>query len=69
MAAPEVIMLANRSLAFDLYEFHLEGVPTQDLAAAYSLPIEWIEKCIETTRLRLEHQFATQLAVNTDSAV
>ena len=71
MAAPEVIMLANRSLAFDLYEFHLEGVPIQDLAAAYSLQVEWIEKCIESTRQRLEYekQFATQLTANTDSAV
>jgi hypothetical protein len=71
MATPEVMLLANRSLAFDLYKFHLEGIPAQDLAAAYSLPVEWIEKCIECTRLRLECQkrFATQLMANAESAV
>jgi hypothetical protein len=71
MAAPEVIMLANRSLALDLYEFHLEGVPAQDIATTYSLPVEWIEKCIENTRLRLEYQkqFDTPLTANTDSTV
>jgi hypothetical protein len=71
MAAREVMMLANRSLALDLYEFHLEDVTTQDLAAAYSLPVEWIEKCIESTRLRLEYQkqFARQLTASAGSAV
>jgi hypothetical protein len=71
MAASEVVMLANRSVAFNLYEFHLEGVPAQDLAAAYSLPVERIEKCIERARLRLEcqKQFSAQLTANTDSAV
>jgi hypothetical protein len=71
MAAPEVMMLANRSLAFDLYEFHLEGIPAEDLAGAYSLPVEWIEKCIESMRLRLEYQkqFTAKLTANADSAV
>ena len=64
-------MLANRNLALDLFEFHLEGVPAQDLTATYSLPVEWIENCIESTSLHLEYQkqFATQLTANADSAV
>ena len=56
MAAPQVMMLANRGLALSLYEFYLEGVPVQELASAYALPVEWIEERIETTRLRLEYQ-------------
>ena len=71
MAAPPVMMLANRGLAFSLYEFYLEGVPVQELASAYSLPVEWVDECIETRRLRLEHQnrFTAQLLGSPDSAV
>ena len=71
MAAPPVIMLANRGLAFDLYEFYLEGVPVQELASAYALPVEWVEERIEITRLRLEDQnrFTARLVASTNSAV
>ena len=43
MAALPVIMLANRGLAFSLYEFYLEGVSVQELASVYALPVEWVE--------------------------
>jgi len=56
MAGLPVMVLANRGLALSLYEFYVEGVPVQELASAYALPVEWVEERIETTRLRLEHQ-------------
>ena len=71
MVAPPVMMLANRGLAFSLYEFYLEGVPVQELASAYALPVEWIEERIEITRLRLEYQnrSTARLVASADSAV
>ena len=41
------MILANKSLAFSLYDFHLEGVSAKELAADYSLPITWVEERIE----------------------
>jgi hypothetical protein len=71
MATPAVMMLANRGLAFTLYEFHLEGIPVQDLATGYSLPVEWVEKRIEAVRLRLKYQnqFTARPMGSVDSAV
>jgi hypothetical protein len=51
-----VTVLANRSLAFSLYDFYLEGVSVEELAAAYSLPAHWVEERIEAIRLCLQFQ-------------
>ena len=56
MAHLPVMMLANRGLAISPYEFYLEGIPLQELASAYALPVAWVEACIETTCLRLEYR-------------
>lgn len=60
MNAP-VMLLANKSLAFSLYDFHLEGVPAKELATAYSLPINWVEERIEAVRLCLKYQVKLSL--------
>jgi hypothetical protein len=52
---PGVTLLANRSLAFSLYEFNLEGVSAKELASAYSLPANWVDG-IEAVRLCLRYQ-------------
>jgi hypothetical protein len=53
---PPMIVHANKSLAFSLYDFHLNGVPLEKLAAAYSLPIQSVEERIEAVRLCLTFQ-------------
>ncbi len=53
---PAVMLLANKHLAFSLFEFNLSGVSAKELAAAYSLPIIWVEERIEAVRLCLKYQ-------------
>jgi len=53
---PAVALLANRSLAFSLYEFSLAGVSAKELAASHSLPPDWVEERIEAVRLCLKYQ-------------
>ncbi|MDQ2949515.1 MAG: hypothetical protein M3Y27_26855 [Acidobacteriota bacterium] len=61
---PAVILLANRSLPFHLYDFHLEGISAKELAAAHSLPVDWVEERIEAVRLCLKYQ--TKLSIDTE---
>lgn len=53
---PAVVMIANRSFAFHLYDFHSDGVSAKELASAYSLPTHWVEERIEAVRLCLKFQ-------------
>ena len=53
---PAVMLLANRSLPFSLYDFHLNGVSAQELADAYALPLTWVEERLEAVRLCLKYQ-------------
>jgi len=53
---PGVKRLANKSVSFSLYDFHLEGVSAAELATAYSLPETWVEERIEAVRLCLKYQ-------------
>ena len=53
---PSVMALANKSLVFSLYDFHLEGLSAKELAAAYSLPVTWVEERIEAIRMCLKFQ-------------
>jgi hypothetical protein len=53
---PGVVLFANRSFAFSLYEFNLAGVSARELAASYSLPPNWVEERIEAVRLCLKYQ-------------
>ena len=59
---PAVMILANRSLAFHLYDFHLDGISVEELATAYSLPTNWITERIEAVRLCVKYQ--AQLSLN-----
>jgi hypothetical protein len=68
MAARETMVLANRGLAFTLYELHLEGASIEKLAAIYALPIAWIEERIEAVRLCLEWERRLGLGRNTPAA-
>lgn len=63
---PAVMLLANKSLAFSLYDFHLEGVSEEELAAAYALPIDWVEERIEAVRLCLKYQ--VKLSVKSETS-
>jgi hypothetical protein len=58
---PAFMMHANRSLAFSLYDFHLNGVPIEKLAAAHGLPLHTVEEKIEAVRLCLNFQVAVAL--------
>jgi hypothetical protein len=53
---PALMVHANRSLAFCLYDFHLNGVLVEKLAAAYRIPVHSIEEKIEAVRLCLNGQ-------------
>lgn len=50
------MLLANKSLAFGLYDFHLQGVSANELASAYSLSRAWVEERLEAVRLCLKFQ-------------
>ncbi len=64
---PAVALLANRSLAFSLYEFNLDGFSPKELASVYSLPAEWIEERIESVRLCLKHQVKLSVATSAEA--
>jgi hypothetical protein len=51
----------NKSLPFCLYDFHLNGVPVEKLAAAYRIPVHSIEEKIEAVRLCLNFQVQVAL--------
>jgi hypothetical protein len=59
---PGFKLMANRSFGLSLYDLHVEGVSTKELAEAYSLPVAFLEQRIEATRLCLKHQ--VKLSVN-----
>ena len=61
---PAVALLADRSLAFSLYDFHLQGVSPRELASTYSLPADWVEERIEAVRLCLKYQVKLSVAVS-----
>jgi hypothetical protein len=65
---PAVALLADRSLAFSLYDFHVQGVSPQELASTYSLPADWVEERIEAVRLCLKYQVRLSVVVSTASA-
>lgn len=54
--SPALSILANKSLPFSLYDFHLNGVSSRELAEAYDLPLSWVEERLEAVRLCLKFQ-------------
>jgi hypothetical protein len=60
---PALMIHANRSLAFSLYDFHLSGISIQELATAHSLSVHRVEECIEAVRLCVKHQVKVALKV------
>ncbi|MBV8072920.1 MAG: hypothetical protein JO270_23660 [Acidobacteriaceae bacterium] len=63
---PAVIVLANKSLAFSLYDFYLDGLSAEELAAAYLLPPRCVQERLEAVRLCL--QFQARAALDTRRA-
>jgi hypothetical protein len=63
---PAIMLLANHSLAFHLYDFQLEGISAKELATAYSLPFDWVVERIEAVRLCLT--FQTKLSLPRSAA-
>ena len=63
------MMLANKGLAFSLYEFHLEGIPAEELAASYALPLAWVEERIEAVRLYVEYERKLSAATSVAAAI
>jgi hypothetical protein len=59
---PAVVVLANNSLPFSLYDFHHNGVSAAELAKAYALPLPWVEERLEAVRLCLQYQVDVQLS-------
>jgi hypothetical protein len=53
---PALALLANKSLPFSLYDFHLSGVSAKELAQTYDLPLSWVEERLEAVRLCLKYQ-------------
>jgi len=51
-----VVLLANRSLPFWLYDSHLNGASVEELAEACSRPADWVKERIEAVRLCVKHQ-------------
>ena len=65
---PAVILLANRSFRFHLYDCHLSGVSAKELGAAYSRPASWVEQQIESVRLCLKYQVKVSVASRSGAA-
>jgi hypothetical protein len=53
---PGTMLFANRSFAFHLYDFNLEGISVEKLAATYSLSIASVQERIESVRLCIKYQ-------------
>jgi hypothetical protein len=65
---PGVVLLANRSLAFSLYDYNLHGVSSKELASTYSLPPDWVEERIEAVRLCLKYQVKLSVRAGAEAA-
>jgi hypothetical protein len=59
---PALSILANNSLPFSLYDFHLSGLSARELADAHSLPVHWVEERLEAIRLCLKYQVKLSLS-------
>jgi hypothetical protein len=58
-------IFANRSLAFHLYDFHLDGISAKELATAHCLPAHCVEERIEAVRLCLKFQVTVTVGTKT----
>ena len=54
-------VLRNSSPTFSLYDFYVNGVSADDLAAAYELTLAQIEERLEAARLCLQFQVKAQV--------
>jgi hypothetical protein len=66
--SPALALLANKSLPFSLYDFHLSGVSAKELAQAYDLPLRWVEERLEAVRLCLKYQVELAFVAKTETA-
>jgi hypothetical protein len=66
---PAFVLLANKSLAFGLYDFHCEGVSAQQLASVYSLPVARVEEHIEAVHLCLKYQVEPSVRPESEATV
>ena len=58
---PALMVFANRSEAFSLYDFNLAGVSAKQLAAVCEIPVHRVEEQIEAVRLCLKYQVKVSL--------
>ena len=58
---PAVVLLANNSLPFSLYDFHQSGVSAAKLARAYSPATALDRRALEAIRLCLQFQVNVQV--------
>ena len=58
---PALMLFANRSQVFSLYDFNLAGVSAKQLAAAYEIPVHRVEEQIEAVRVCLKYQVKVYL--------
>jgi hypothetical protein len=63
---PAIAIIANRSFAFHLYDFHFDGISAKEMASAYSLPTHWIEERIEAARLCLKFQAKATIGIEAE---
>jgi hypothetical protein len=66
---PGVMTMANRSFAFHLYDFNLEGISAKELAYAHSLSTHWVEERIEAVRLCLKFQARATIATEAEQLI
>ncbi len=62
------MVLANRSLPFELYDLHLAGVSAEQLAAQYSMPLFRVRERLEAVRLCLKHQVTLSLGAEQNAS-
>jgi Mor family transcriptional regulator len=56
-----VALLAQRSLAFELYAATLNGISVDELASQYGLSKYWIQEQLQATAYALRHQVCLDL--------
>jgi hypothetical protein len=62
-----IALLAHQSLGFELYSALLNGSSTEEISAAYKIPVHQVREKVEAVRLALVHQI--RLAVNPAASV
>jgi hypothetical protein len=62
-----IALLAHQSLGFELYSALLNGSSTEEISAAYRIPVHQVREKVEAVKLALAHQI--RLSVNPTASV